>query len=71
MFDDVEKRLTRQELIRLAVQYASGKNANMPAHARRVLLQQFGIDVLPAEVEAECSILAGEALAKLAQGMKP
>lgn len=62
-----DQRTDRQELIRLAIVYAAGKNANMPSHVRRILEQKFGQQVLEIEVEAECQRLAGETVLKLAR----
>jgi hypothetical protein len=59
--------LSRQELIRLAIIYAAGRNSNMPSHVRRILAQKFNLDVQEVEVEAECQQLAGETVKRLAQ----
>lgn len=64
---NAEKTTDRQELIRLAIIYAAGKNSNMPSHVRRILEQKFGQQVLEIEVEAECQRLAGETVLKLAR----
>lgn len=64
---DLKQRLARQDLIRLAVIYAAGKNGNMPAHVRRILQQKFNVEVFEIEVEAECQLLAGETVSKLAR----
>jgi len=62
---DLENRFTRQETIKLAILYAVGKNDNVPSQVRRILKQQFNIDVLACEVECEQSILVSESLPKL------
>lgn len=57
----------RSELIRLAIEYAAGKNENVPSQVRRILKQKFSIDVLELEVEAVCQRMAGDAVLKLAR----
>jgi hypothetical protein len=64
---NVNELQERQELIRLAVIYAAGKNSNMPSHVRRILAQKFNLEVRETEVEAECQLLAGETITRLAQ----
>lgn len=60
------KQQTTPRALTLAILYTAGKNPNMPAHARRLLAQKFGIDALEIELEAECQRLAAEALSELA-----
>lgn len=57
----------RAELIRLAICYSAGRNANTPSAVRRIMEQKFGLKVLEIEVEAECQRLAGETVLKLAR----
>jgi alkylhydroperoxidase/carboxymuconolactone decarboxylase family protein YurZ len=57
----------RRELIRLAINYAAGKNENMPSHVRRILKQKFNVDALEIEIEAECQQLAGQSVLELAR----
>ncbi|MGQ0511432.1 MAG: hypothetical protein ACT4P9_12545 [Betaproteobacteria bacterium] len=64
---ETKERTNRQELIKLAIAYAAGKNDNMPAQVRRILAQKFGVEVLEIEVEAACQQLAGESVLKLAR----
>ena len=64
---DAEHRTDRQELIKLAIVYAAGRNTNMPSHVRRILELKFSLQVLEIEVEAECQRLAGETVLKLAR----
>ncbi len=51
----------RREIIRLAIMYAAGENANMPSHARRLLLAKLKLDIPEAEVEIECMQMAADA----------
>jgi len=62
-----QQDLDRRELIRHAIVYVAGKNDNMPGQARRVLSQKFGVEVLEIEIEAECQVVAGEAVLRIAQ----
>ena len=68
--DPVES-FTRQQLIQAAIILTASKNPNMPAHARRILRDKFGIPAYETEIEVECSLLAAGALRDLARLTQP
>lgn len=63
----LEESLNRQKVIRAAILLAAGQNTNMPSHARRLLLQRYGVQIYDCEIEAECVQLAADALRELSR----
>ncbi len=65
--NQLEESANRQQLIRAAILLASGQNSNTPGHAKRLLLQRFGIKTFEVEIECECIQLAADALRELSR----
>ncbi len=72
--NQLEESINRQQLIRAAILLAAGQNSNMPGHAKRLLLQRYGINAYECEIEVECAQLVTDTLrdvSRLIQAASP